>query len=689
MSRSPRLLMLPLSAVSSVALLGGGIASAQLVQPPSSGDRVLGIDVSAWQTDITTTEWATLKRPTNQSVGGVSGDGRDFVFIRSSRGGTSGFYNQNNAGNNNPPGQNTLSQRYDDPYFVRNITRATAAGMLAGSYHFSRPDIIAGTLNSGGIPNSGTDEADHFIQMAGAFMRPGYLLPVHDFEAGNGARTNDQMAQFCIDFSNRIHQVMGIRPAIYTSGSYAGILQNASASLRSQVLTAYPTLWSARWPAGSGNEYFGDVQTEHPKDTFSPIYGPWDDSGVTHPWVFWQYGSGGRLNGNNLGASNTDVNVAQGNIEFVKDQMVPALWTQSTGGNWHDLANWNSGQTPVAPVQGPGQVARFGSLTLPTPRLPGQPDTVNAGISGADDTVNLNRTNENITVTLSTGAYNIRRLNLNETLNVTGGTLDARLTGQVSTDGTLSLSGGNVTFTQAYVNGGGVLNFNGAGTLNVGTLFLAGNPTFTGASGTGQILPKAGVASPLLDLQGATRTFTVDNGSAATDMRVALPLTNGNLTKAGPGTLELTGNSSAFAGTLSVADGYLLLTNPNQLGTNGVQTTQTTTTTGGSVRLSGNGLNFNRTITIGGLGANNSGGALENFTGSNTWSGNVVLAGTGSNQNQVGLNQIGAAAGTTLNLSGIIQNGAGSTWAKVGASDVVLTGASPNSYTGLTRAFGG
>src|SRR3989442_995145 len=165
--------------------------------------RSLGIDVSAWQGNISTANWATLKRATNQQVSGVYGDGRDFVIIRSSRGGTTGYYDQNDA--NNVNGLNTLSQRYDDPYYVQNINRATSAGLFAGTYHFARPDIIASTGNSGGIANTGSDEADHMIQMASPWMRPGYLPPVLDLESGDGIRTDDEMAQFCIDFSERIY----------------------------------------------------------------------------------------------------------------------------------------------------------------------------------------------------------------------------------------------------------------------------------------------------------------------------------------------------------------------------------------------------------------------------------------------------------------------------------------------------
>src|SRR4051794_27943742 len=137
----------------------------------ASAARALGLDISAWDGNISQTTWNNLRTVEN----------RQFIILRSSRGGTTGYYDQNDSANAN--GLNNLSQRYDDPYFIQNINRVTASGMFAGTYHFSRPDVIATTKNSGGIPNNGTDEADHFIQMAGPWMRPGYLWPVHDFEA--------------------------------------------------------------------------------------------------------------------------------------------------------------------------------------------------------------------------------------------------------------------------------------------------------------------------------------------------------------------------------------------------------------------------------------------------------------------------------------------------------------------------
>ncbi len=545
------------------------------------GQRVLGLDISAWQGNISQTTWNNIRNVEN----------RQFVIFRSSRGGTTGFYNQNNPNNNNPPGQNTLSQRYDDPYFVQNINRSTTAGIYAGSYHFSRPDIIASTLNSGGIPNSGTDEANHFMQMSGAWMRPGYLLPVHDLEAGDGIRTDNEMAQFSIDFSNRIYDVMGIRPTIYTNGNYAqNVLGGASASLRNQVVASYPTLWSARWP-NQANPNSINVQNAHPKDTYTNIYGPWDDAGVTHPWHFWQYASTGRLQSFNNGNSNLDFDVTQGDIEFLKDQLVPALWMNDNSSDWATLSNWNSGQVPVAPVTGPGQVSPVGVQTLPTPRLPGAAG--NGVTSGQHDTVILNRPNTNITVTHSVGTHSVRKLFVRESLNITGGLLavnydptypsdtvnfpnalrsgpiSAQFSENVSLSGSgafsvhtlqvdaatsFTLDGGSLTFKQVNLVPDGStpaqIAVSGDVVLNPLNNAAASIDNGTGSGNTG-----------FIDLGAANRMFDVGDGSAPIDVTINVPISNGGVTKAGLGTLSLA-VANTYVGDTSVQSGTLSIDNP-------------------------------------------------------------------------------------------------------------------------------
>ncbi|HUS35475.1 MAG TPA: GH25 family lysozyme [Verrucomicrobiae bacterium] len=575
--------------VRSVANLSRAIAIFLLIAnagQPTRAQRLLGLDISAWQGNISPTTWSDFREAEN----------RQFVFIRSSRGGTTGFYDQNDADNSN--GNNTLSQRYDDPYFVQNINRATAAAIYAGPYHFSRPDIVESTLNSGGIRNSGADEADHFIQMAGPWMRPGYLVPIHDLEAGDGIRTDNEMAQFSIDFSNRIFERMGIRPGIYINGNYtANILQTASISLRDQlakpaalrpsvVAPAYSTLWVARWP-NQTNPNAIDVQGANPKDTYSGFYGPWDDyGGDLNPWAFWQYASTGRLPSFNNGANNLDFDAVRGDIEFLKDQLVPAVWINNSSGDWSSLANWNSGQAPIAPTPGPGQAIPVGLQTLPTPRLPGATGT---GVtSGQNDTVILERTNANITVTLSSGAHNIRKLYMREALNITGGALTINYVPSYASNPAYPNAARSGPISAQF---SGPVTLSGNGSLNVHTLQVDAARTFTLRAGTLtfktiSLMPGPGTGlafmgpitinplanataivtnSGFLDLTAGNRTLTIGDGAAEVDLSLHVPIINGALTKAGAGTMRLSRASSYSDGT-TISEGRLLVNSASGTG---------------------------------------------------------------------------------------------------------------------------
>jgi autotransporter-associated beta strand protein len=646
-----------------------------VADPPAwAQQRVLGIDVSAWQGNLSTENWATLKRATNAQVGGVFGDARDFVFIRSSRGGTTGYYNQSDP--NNTQGLNTNSMRYDDPYFVQNITRATAAGLLAGPYHFARPDVIATTQNSGGIANSGLDEANHMIEMAGAWMRPGYLLPVFDLEAGQSQRTSAQLTAFCIEFSDRIYEVMGIRPVIYINGNYANYVQ-------ASIVSAFPVLWSARWP----NQMDPDsipVQTGHPKDSYTPIYGPWDDApNPIHPWTFWQYASTARLNGYASGNANIDVDVAQGGMEFIKDFFVPALWVSNSHGPWTTLSNWNSGLTPVAPVQGPGQVARVGPLTLPAARLP-----------GSNDTVVLDRPNTNVVVTLDSGTHNIRKLYVREALNITGGSLTinyapspdstpvaAQFSGGVTLSGTgnLSVHTLQVDATRVFTLGGGTLTCH---TINL--LPHSASPARIALSGNVTVNPLAGVTATIgrgsgagnagwIDLGGAPRGFTIGNGAADVDFSVDVPLTNGALSKSGAGTMRFNAANSYSGGT-TVSAGRLLVNNTTNSGTGSGGVTVNGGVLGGTGTIAG-------TVAILGGGTLAPGTSIGTLTISNslTLSGVMVMelnAATRTNDLVRGLTTV--SYGGTLSLSNL-------------AGSIVASNAfklfSANSYNGTFAAI--
>jgi autotransporter-associated beta strand protein len=534
--------------------------------------RVLGVDISYWNcgsssTGISQANWTT----------GYSTGNRQFAFLRATRGGTSGL--SQTSGTPGGGSQETLSRRYDDSRFIQNITRATTAGMVAGPYHFARPDVVG---------NTGTDEADHFIQMAGVFMRPGYMMPMFDQEATSASGT-DALVQFAIDFSDRIYAVMRIRPCIYINGNYSSIFQGASAALRislaqpatytpSVVGPDYPMLWDAYYTTTL------DIQTANPKDGYPGFYGPWDDYGVTHPWSFWQHSSTVSIAGFNAVDSSCDSDVSHGDIEYIRNYLVPAVWWNNSSGDWSTLANWNSGQTVVAPVTPTNQATPYATGPLPTARLPGASGS--GPTSGQYDTVILERPAANITVTLSTGSYSIRKLYLRETLNITGGSLtinydptyrpddstnvmhagpfSAQFSGPVTLSGSASLSVHTlqVDAARTFTLSGGTLTFNTINLMPHSTtpakLLVNGDVNINSLAGATATLNK-GAGSGIsggVDLGGGNRAWNVGNGSAAVDLSVGVPISNGALTKTGLGTMLLnvanfySGGTTISAGTL-------------------------------------------------------------------------------------------------------------------------------------------
>jgi GH25 family lysozyme M1 (1,4-beta-N-acetylmuramidase) len=251
--------------------------------------RTFGIDVSDWQGNI---NWSA-----------VAASGKTFAFIRATRGGTTGTYNESTR-------VGTLSERYDDTKFLANITNAKAAGLLVGAYHFARPDISM---------NTGCDEAVHFLQVAGDYMCDGYLPPVLDLEAGS-ARSTADLTNWAMDFCNTIHDAKGVWPIVYANSSYA----NSEVDAR---LAQLP-LWIAR-PSGDPNAGNPAAAAAYPN-----VYGVWNptypNTPSPEPWNFWQYSSTGTVYGIN---GNVDLDVFNGDVyqlqrQFLRGYTAPTKLTQ-------------------------------------------------------------------------------------------------------------------------------------------------------------------------------------------------------------------------------------------------------------------------------------------------------------------------------------------------------------------------
>ncbi len=335
--------------------------------------------------------------------------------------------------------------------------------------------------------------------------------------------------------------------------------------------------------------------------------------------------------------------MAHGDLEYVKNFLVPAIWYNNSSGDWGTLANWNSGQAVTNPPAVSGQYA---SGPLPTPRLPG----VATGdvTTGLNDTVILERPNASITVTLSSGSYNIRKLFMRETLNITGGSLtinynpayrpdtnayvvhagplSAQFSGPVTLSGSGSLSVPvlQVDPNQTFTLNGGTLTFSNISLMPSSTtpakILVSGDMNLNALSGAAATIANSSGSgsSGYIDLSGGTRSFNVSDGAADTDISIGVPISNGGLTKTGSGTMGLTAANTYGSGT-TLSAGRLLVNNSSGSGTG----SGTVTVNGGT--LSGTG-------TIAGAVTVNSGGTAAPGTtaslGTLTLNSALVLNGT-------------------------------------------------------------
>jgi len=654
--------------------------------------RVLGTDISYWNCGTS----ATGIHQTNWNTAYTIGN-RVFCQIRATRGGTTGL--GQTSGTPSPhTSQETLTRRYDDSRFLQNITRATVAGMVTGPYHFARPDIAG---------NTGTDEANHFIEMAGIFMRPGYMMPMYDLEATAG--DNAALVQFSIDFSARIYAIMQIRPCIYINGNYSSLLDSGSTAAQDIVLAqppaltpsvvgpAYPMLWNARY---SDNTVDGapliPIQTGDPKTTYTTVssyYGAWDDYGNTEPWTFWQYASVISIPGINNVDSGVDGDVCHGDIEYLRNYLVPAVWWNDTSGDWNTLANWNSGQPAPTPITPPDQATPYAYTTnaMPIARLPGAAGS--GPTSGQYDTVILERPSANIVVTLSSGTYNVRKLYVREILNIIGGSLTVNynpayraddspevlhagpLSAQFSSSVALSNSGALSVHTlqmdnnRVFTLAGGTLTFNAINLMPHASapakILMTGDVNFNPlANVTAVITNGAGSGnSGLVDLGGGTRAFNVGNGTSDVDLSIYVPIINGALTKTGAGTMRLSGNNT-FTGNVTINGGTLRYGHVSGLANSAVVIVNN----GGILDMNG----FSDSVaalassagqTTGGLMQGPASLTLMAASGTNTFGGNIIGSGAfikngASIQVLNGNNSLGLV---TVNTGSLLFNGTNTT----------------------------
>jgi GH25 family lysozyme M1 (1,4-beta-N-acetylmuramidase) len=231
------------------------VATMALAPEEARAQRLLGTDVSGWQTSV---NWTTVKNA-----------GVTFAWTKA-----------------------TESTGFTSDYFTTQEAGAKSVGIPIGAYHFARPSSnpnLSGT-------NSADSEATYFWNVAGAYIKSGgsYLVPMLDWEdtyATNGhngitgfsaAYLSSWAIEWCNAVSNyaRANGVPGLRPVIYTGAWYSK--PGTYPGLTTAVIN-YPS-WISYYPYSDGSGGYG---------TPYPMTDPFPSSSRCYPWTaanIWQYG---------------------------------------------------------------------------------------------------------------------------------------------------------------------------------------------------------------------------------------------------------------------------------------------------------------------------------------------------------------------------------------------------------------
>lgn len=256
----------------------------------------------------------------------------------------------------------------------------------------------------------------------------------------------------------------------------------------------------------------------------------------------------------------------------------------------------------------------------------------------------------------------------------------------INSDGVLDLNSKDDTIGAFTLSGGHI-------TTGTGVLSLNGDITAT-ANAAGRTALIDGVIA-----LGGSRTFTVANGTPASDLTVNATINSGSIIKQGAGTMTITGdNTIGYGGTTAVNAGVLNIQNAGALGQTGDSDPAkgTAVASGAALQLQGGIAVGSEALTLNGTGVA-ADGALRSVSGNNSWAGAISLGSaarinadagtltltaaiTGPNQDLA----VGGAGSTTIN--GAIGTGSG-TLAKDGTGTLTLGGNS--TYSGTTTISAG
>ena len=337
---------------------------------------------------------------------------------------------------------------YTDPTFTTNITGGKNAGVYMGAYHYAHPES-----------NSATGEADYFMSVAGPYLKNGYFRPMLDIEGSAFNLDTTALSNWINAFCTRVtSSYPNADPLIYMSASRTVGEVDSSVTVHGLDVASY-----------------GSNSVDPPVPTGNPSTGVWGTNGK--PWSFWQYGSQGRVAGIGGGAANVDLDVANGDINFVRQFLIGP--PPATTFERFDVNGTATGSGVTANGSYTWEAAQFSSSDTGTDPVAWNDGNFLRLAAGSDAAAS------NYTITA------------NSSHTFAGMMLQANGGGTVTIDGagSLSFSGDQGFFVtsstqnlkiSAVLAGSGKLVWQGSGSgtgnQSGGSLYLLGNNTYSGGT---------------------------------------------------------------------------------------------------------------------------------------------------------------------------------------------------------------
>jgi GH25 family lysozyme M1 (1,4-beta-N-acetylmuramidase) len=185
----------------------------------ANAQTILGIDVSSYQGNP---NWTSVKSDPNKY---------QFAYAKA-----------------------TESTSIADASFASNMTNGMAAGLKMGAYHFCNP-----------IANSASSEATYFLSKAKNYCTNCNMPPMLDVEDSPGESALSTMGgaaltTWVVAWCTAVQNATGIAPIIYTSGSYAKLMQSAATKYGLWIATvsnnpATPPSTTGSWSTWVLNQY--------------------------------------------------------------------------------------------------------------------------------------------------------------------------------------------------------------------------------------------------------------------------------------------------------------------------------------------------------------------------------------------------------------------------------------------------